>query len=672
MVNHGATDGLLLTRIRATSYRVEDGHNFLVQVRGRTGDGRRIDGLGEAMPRGSRTGDRAGPSWELLAECARRLEGRTLPASDPAGAVAAVRAVLAEFGGLAGDPARVAAPVARPRSPRLPRSRQPKAVARWLVRRAIRIAARAARLVRRPAPFQGTLRGVEAALVDLLARALEQPPGEVFGRRAGRLRANLPLPPGSPPDREVALFERILGKVYDVVAYPTPPAPTHRGRTSTVYDEVPYLKPLGSNGTKGHLLEREALVLGLATTRFSKGAFLATDRVHPPLIFKWSRSPRSSAVSLAMCTHKEATRMRLRRAGVPVPRGRTFGFGDFATAEAFAERIGYPVVVKPAMGVRGIGVVANIRDAEELRAAFDQLVRSRLGKDDFIVEQHITGRDYRIVVVGDEVIAAILREPAAVEGDGEHTVAELMANKNAFRRRNPHLWGRPIKHGDAARYQLERAGLRITSVPGRGRLVLLSNSCSLSQGGESIDVLDELHPSIREACVQAVRAVPGLWFCGIDFLVEDHARPLSEQRAGICELNAHAAIGNCEYPLYGTPRPVARTVLQQCVERFGLSVADKPADRLALRLTIRGRVTRVGYRTWLRRHAIEFGLTGWVRNLGPDAVEAVLVGDAAPASALAAAAVLGPRRASPSSVSTEHIPPPEIDGFEIIEEVPES
>lgn len=648
---------LTLTRVRATSYRRAGSERFLIQLRARTAGGRQVDGMAEARPR-------AAASWEFLTECLRRLEQRELPPVGPG----SVREVMAELGGLAAEFATTVAaragdqPVWRPS--RVGRRTALKRMVRRQARRAKRLSRRVLRRLaaisagqwRRRRPFHGTLRGIEVALLDLVSQVDGQPPAAPTGERAAEYEA---------------VAERLLRRVTDYMAFPSPPAPTHHGRTATVYDEVPYLKPLGSNGTKGHLLEREALRLGLSTTRFSKGAFIATDGEHPPLLFKWSRSPASSAVSLALCTHKEATRLRLRRAGVPVPKGRTFTGGDLEAATAFAERIGYPVVVKPAMGVRGIGVVANIQDRTELQRAFDQLVSSRLGRGDFIVEQHITGRDYRIVVVGDEVIAAILREPGSVEGDGEHTVAELIVNKNVARRFNPHLWGRPINYDDAARFQLERAGLSPGSVPEPGRQVLLSNSCSLSQGGDSIDVLDELHPSIKEACVRAVQAVPGLWFCGVDFLIEDHTRPLAAQSAGICELNAHAAIGNCEYPLYGTPRQVARTVIQRCVEDFGLATSDKPADQLAIRLTIRGKVTRVGYRTWLLRHARSFGLTGWVRNLDAGAVEAVLVGDAAPASALAAAAVLGPRRAKPTSVTTEHIPPPVVNSFEILERAPE-
>ncbi|NEE04093.1 enolase C-terminal domain-like protein [Phytoactinopolyspora halotolerans] len=463
----------------------------------------------------------------------------------------------------------------------------------------------------------------------------------------------------------------MIDRINEYVTVPAQPEVAEAGPTPNVYDEVPYLQPLGPNGTKGHLLEREALALGLSTTRFSKGAFVATDNVHPPLMFKWSRSPLSTAVSLALCTHKEATRMRLRRSGVPVPRGRTFANGDYGSARAFAERVGYPVVVKPAMGVRGIGVVANIQNEQELDLAFRQLEDSKLGNQDFIVEQHVTGRDYRIVVVGDEVIAAILREPASVVGDGQHSIAELMVRKNLVRRLNPHLWGRPIKYDDAAKYQLQRVEMTLESVPEAGQRVLLSNSCSLSQGGDSIDVLDEMHPSIKDACVRAVKAVPGLAFCGVDFLLEDHTKPIDEQQAGICELNAHAAIGNCEYPLYGTPREVARTFIDECVERFQLVTNAERAETLALKLTIRGKVTRVGYRLWMKRRARSFGVNGWVRNVNDRTVEAVLVGPTAPTSALAAAAVLGSKDALPTSVTTVHVVPPQVEDFSIVDRAPQ-
>lgn len=460
-------------------------------------------------------------------------------------------------------------------------------------------------------------------------------------------------------------YAEMLRRVSRYECQPPAPLPTWGGKPMNVYAGVTYMHPLGGNGTKGHLLERQALAFGLDSIRFSKGSFVASDRHGKSVNFRWSRSPISSSVALALCTHKEGTRACLARHDVPVPEGRLFANGEFAAALEFADTIGYPVVCKPAAGVRGIGVVANIQNADELRDAFGLFSASHLADDDFIVEKHIKGGDYRIIVIEGEVVAAILREPASVVGDGHSNVAELIMRKNVVRRMNPHLWPRPVKYGEAMRYQLKRAGLGLESVPAKGRLVLLSNTASLSQGGDSIDVLDEMHPSIKASAVAAVDAVPGLRYCGVDYLIEDHTRPIGEQEAGICELNAHAALGNCEYPMFGTPREVAEAFFLKTAERSGLAVAERPAKRLCLRLDVRGKVTGVGFRAWLKRYADRFGVTGIVRNVGKRRVEAVVCGPTDPVTAIAAAAVLGPRRALPTSVRTTQMPLQGFEGFEI-------
>lgn len=460
-------------------------------------------------------------------------------------------------------------------------------------------------------------------------------------------------------------FIALVNDVEKMETFPEPPLPEFEGMSPNIFDDIEDLHPLGARGSKGHLLEREALALGLSTRRYSKGVFLAADGVHEPVNFKWNRNPLVSGVALGLCTHKEATRLQLQRAGVPVPQGRTFERGDLTSARAFAERIGYPVVMKPAMGVRGIGVVANIQNEQELIDAYELMTSSRLGDQDFIVEKHINGKDYRIVVVGNQVVAAILREPASVLGDGKHTVAELLLNRNSARRRNPHLWARPPQYNAAAKYELQKQGLTINSIPSPGQTVRLGSTNSLSQGGESIAVLDEMHPSILEACLKVVRSVPGMDYCGVDFLLEDHTKALDEQDAGICELNAHAAIGNCQYPMFGPPRPVARIVMYEVARRHGLKVPSAPAEEVSLRVIIRGKVTGVGYRQWLRRRALEAGVNGWVRNLDSKRVEAVLSGPTNATTAIVSSLINGPRRARPTSYVAEHVHVPDAVGFEI-------
>lgn len=460
----------------------------------------------------------------------------------------------------------------------------------------------------------------------------------------------------------------LVSEVRRFAQVPALPEPRNEGRPPARYEHVEDVRPLGPNGTKGYLLEKRALARGLSTTRYSKSAFVAFDGSNPPVNFKWSRSPISSAVAISVCTHKEATRLMLEDAGVPTPQGRTFRNGDFDSARAFVGMIGFPVVVKPSMGIRGIGVIAGIETPEQLEDAFALMSDSKFGGQDFIVEKHINGRDHRILVVGGEVVAAIQRKPASVVGDGSSTIAELLIHRNVARRSNPHLWTRPAKIDGTMEHQLAKLGLDLASVLPEGREVLLSNTANISQGADSIDVFDTLHPSIVAACEQAVAAVPGMQYCGVDFLLEDPSKAVDEQDAAIIELNAHAAIGNCEYPMFGTGRHVARRLMDLTIEQKDLR-AGEPQDELTVHLTVRGRVTRVGFRKWLSRLAEKAEISGWVRNLDQRTVEAVLRGPTDRVTPLVASCIIGPSRAIPTSYNATVIPADESEmtgnGFEI-------
>jgi D-alanine-D-alanine ligase-like ATP-grasp enzyme/acylphosphatase len=453
-------------------------------------------------------------------------------------------------------------------------------------------------------------------------------------------------------------YNQRIDQVDRACCFPEPPLPSIEDKSANIYPDAAFLKNHPKDATKGHLLEREALAYGLSILRFPNGNFIASDLAGKRLNFKWSRSPISSGLSLALCNHKEATRAWLRRCGLPVPRGRVFAWQDRDRIALYATRVGYPIVCKPAAGVRGIGVVANIENEQQLNEALDLYAKSPLGLDDLIIEEHVAGTDYRIVVVGQQVVSVVCRTAASVIGTGVHTVADLLLQKNSIRLRNPHLRRRLIKFDEAAKYQLERTQLTLTSIPIAGQWVQLANSNNISRGGDSIEVLDELHPSIAEAAIAAVEAIPGLGFCGIDMILEDHRRPLKEQKSAIIELNAHGAIGTGQYPMWGTPRNVARQFLLYCAETEDLKLSDSPAESLCLTLQIRGRVMGVGYRRWFRRKAIEYGLTGGITRVNSAIVEAVLEGELAPAAAFVNAAVRGPRGAVPYCVLAEHAPPP--------------
>lgn len=426
------------------------------------------------------------------------------------------------------------------------------------------------------------------------------------------------------------------------------PSPTLSSNRS---DDTELMMPLGTMDAKSHLMERECVRQGFNILRTGKGVFTAR-KGDQSLYFKLSRSPLVSVDAISLCTHKEATREFLAPLGFPVPRGRMFPSGDYDNAMRFANLIGYPVVVKPATGVRGIGVVPNIRSDDDLRGAFRVLESSQLGHDDFIIEKHIFGEDYRIMVIGGKVRAATLRAPANVVGDGKHSVAELILIKNRYRQQIPHLKSRPIKFTEATLYQLEKQGMSQHTVPEAGQKVVLSGSCNLSQGGDSVNVLHEMHPSIVKVAEEAVKSVPGLDYCGIDFLIEDHRKPVEESDIGICELNAHAAIGTACYTMFGEPVNVPRMAIEEILEQQEIPLSPLPEDDISVQVRIRGKVTRVGYRKWMERQARRSGLKGYVKNVGPRQVKAVLQGSLVGITALTTACIRGPSSALPTSVQT--------------------
>lgn len=478
---------------------------------------------------------------------------------------------------------------------------------------------------------------------------------------------------------DTTLIEALFHRAENVLYLPegAPPTytyqPTIKGTPQTPSESLPpnssndtvLMLPLGTMDAKSHLMERECVRQGYNILRTGKGVFTADDNGQR-FYFKLSRSPLVSIDAISLCTHKEATREFLAPLGFPVPRGRMFPPGDYANATKFANLIGYPVVVKPATGVRGIGVVPNITSDTELKSAFHVLESSKLGHDDFIVEKHIFGEDYRIMVIGGTVRAATLRAPANVTGDGKHNIAELILIKNRYRQNIPHLKSRPIVFSEATHYQLNKQGLTLHSVPTAGKQVILSGSCNLSQGGDSVNILHEMHPSIIKVAEDAVKAVPGLDYCGIDFLIEDHRKPVGETDIGICELNAHAAIGTACYTMFGEPVNVPRDAIEEVLIKNKLPLRPLPEDKMAVKVNIRGKVTGVGYRKWLARHAQRSGLTGYVKNVGPREVETVLQGSLVGITALTTACIRGPSEALPTSVRTTHLDVTHLDEFTLI------
>ena len=264
----------------------------------------------------------------------------------------------------------------------------------------------------------------------------------------------------------------------------------------------------------------------------------------------------TSAVAESIAQDKDLTKKLLLAAGVPVPYGRPVSSVDEAWAVAM--EIGLPVVVKPQDGNQGKGVTVNIVNREHLEIAYR--VASEFGE--VMVERFLPGSDYRLLVVGDRLIAAARRDPPQVLGDGEHTVRQLVDRVNADPKRSDgHSTSlTKIRFDDIAVARLGEQGLTPESVPEKGRRVVLRNNANLSTGGTATDVTDSVHPDLAARAVTAAQTI-GLHICGVDVVCESVLRPLEDQGGGVVEVNAAPGLRMHLAPSYGKGRPVGEAMI---------------------------------------------------------------------------------------------------------------
>ncbi len=268
---------------------------------------------------------------------------------------------------------------------------------------------------------------------------------------------------------------------------------------------------------------------------------------------------RTSAIGVDVASDKSLTNRLLDSAGLPVPRSEVVQTEDQAVAAAI--RLGFPCVVKPLDGNHGRGVHLDLRSADDVRGAFAGALSQTRGRD-VVVESYVHGNDYRCLVIGGKLAAVAERMPASVNGDGEHTVRELVDIANADPRRgigHEKVLTR-IKLDEAAEGLVRGQGFGLDDVPPDGTRVKLALTGNMSTGGTSIDRTIEAHPDNIEIAETAARII-GLDVAGIDFICPDIATPVRETGGGIVEVNAAPGFRMHTHPTEGEPQYVARPVI---------------------------------------------------------------------------------------------------------------
>ncbi len=266
----------------------------------------------------------------------------------------------------------------------------------------------------------------------------------------------------------------------------------------------------------------------------------------------------TSAVAESIAQDKDLTKKLLHAAGVPVPFGRPVD--DVADAWRAALEIGLPVVVKPQDGNQGKGVTVNITTEDHLQLGY----KAAAEYGEVMVERFLPGHDFRLLVVGDRMVAAARRDPPHVIGTGEHTVQELVDQVNTDPRRGEgHATSlTKIRLDDIAIARLATLGLAPESVPSMGQRVVLRSNANLSTGGTATDVTDDVHPDVAASAIAAARMV-GLHICGVDVVCETVLQPLEDQHGGIVEVNAAPGLRMHISPSYGKGRLVGEAMVDE-------------------------------------------------------------------------------------------------------------
>lgn len=269
----------------------------------------------------------------------------------------------------------------------------------------------------------------------------------------------------------------------------------------------------------------------------------------------------TSSIGVELACDKEDTKYLLEQAEVEVPRGDIIR--RERSLEDACDYVGFPLVIKPIDGNHGRGITVDINNYDDALVAFRHAKESsRSGA--IIVEKFITGEDYRLLVINHQLVAAAIRTPAHVIGNGKSTVQELIDEVNSDPRRG---YGHEkvltqITTNELTLTLIKDAGYTLDSVLPDGERLVLKDTANLSTGGTAEDVTDIVHPA-NVSMAERISKIIDLDICGIDIMTTDITKPLSETGGAVLEVNAGPGFRMHLAPTTGLPRNVAAPVIDK-------------------------------------------------------------------------------------------------------------
>ena len=227
----------------------------------------------------------------------------------------------------------------------------------------------------------------------------------------------------------------------------------------------------------------------------------------------------------------------LREAGVPVLPGVKFFVTDRwtdmrspgrerADAIAYAETAAYPIFCKPLSASNGL-FAEVIDSAEEFRTYLDRLPAEHFA---ILVQPFVRAPEYRVFVLNGQALFSYSKTLPTVLGDGEQTLAELVAAKPRD------ADAPPLKPRGR-----NQSGLKFlaTDIPRRNEHVVLEGPANRAAGGGSGYVHDGAPRTLGEVALNAAAAV-GLSLAAVDIFDRVVGGPI------VIEVNSNPMIATLE------------------------------------------------------------------------------------------------------------------------------
>ena len=282
---------------------------------------------------------------------------------------------------------------------------------------------------------------------------------------------------------------------------------------------------------------------------------------HIEYVKQATKTSKDAYITALIMENKLVTKKVLEKNNIKVPKGGYYENIEDALGDYYKYK-GNQIVVKPKSTNFGIGI--TIFKGDFTKEEYNRAVEIGFENDnEILIEEFIKGKEYRFLVINDEVCGILHRVPANVVGDGKSTIRELVEekNKNPLRGKGYKTPLEKISLGEAEEMFLRESNKDFDYVPSEDETVYLRENSNISTGGDSIDFTDDIDDSYKEIAIKAARSVNAK-ITGVDMMINDIKEKANSNNYGIIEINFNPAIHIHSYPYKGLNRKVAEKVLK--------------------------------------------------------------------------------------------------------------